>query len=120
MNMSSKKGVRGHQQAFILPFLCVLYFMVTRQLILLSKEFLLINPSGLMEDLHFATPYELMDRNNSRQPGLKSLGERLMQKALPWGTSLINVDTSRKRRPDILSSRYGTTASRKHHLQSLH
>ena len=60
-----------------------------------------------------------MDLNNKYQPVLKSLGERLMKNALTWGTTLINLNISRKRQPGTLSSRCGTIISRKHHPQSM-
>lgn len=82
-----------------------------------SKEFLLINPSGLIEDLHFVTPYEVMDLKQQSSTSAKIT--RWEVDVLTWGTSLIHLDISRKRHPDILSSRCGTITSRKHHLQSM-
>lgn len=66
-----------------------------------------------LENLHFASPYEITDLINSYQLALKKPGERWMKNALTREISLISLHVSKKGAARQLSSKCGTFTNRK-------
>lgn len=61
-----------------------------------SKEFLLINPKGLiqLENLHFSTPSEVMDLSNSLLIGAKNIRWEPNEVCIHLKNPTIGLDTS--------------------------